>query len=55
MQNKGTEDKRRRYRRGAIPQNVNYAVKSGFVLPFVENIPEIKHVAKPAYKVGRKS
>jgi TPR repeat protein len=35
---------------GAIPQNVNYAVKSAFVLPFVENIPEIKQAAKPAFK-----
>ena len=35
---------------GAIPQNVNYAVKSAFVLPFVENIPEIKQAAKTAYK-----
>jgi hypothetical protein len=35
---------------GAIPQNVNYAVKSAFVLPFVENIPEIKQTAKPVYK-----
>ena len=35
---------------GAIPQNVNYAVKSAFVLPFVENIPEIKQAGKPSYK-----
>ena len=35
---------------GAIPQNVNYAVKSGFLMPFIENIPEIKQGAKPAYK-----
>ena len=35
---------------GAIPQNVNYAVKSAFVMPFVENIPEIKQAGKAAYK-----
>ena len=33
-----------------IPQNVNYAVKSAFVMPFIENIPEIKQAAKAAYK-----
>ena len=32
-----------------IPQNVNYAVKSVFVMPFIENIPEIKQAAKTAY------
>ena len=35
---------------GAIPQNVNHAVKSAFVLPFVKNIPEIKQATKPAVK-----
>ncbi|MDO8303171.1 MAG: Rcs stress response system protein RcsF [Sedimentisphaerales bacterium] len=35
---------------GAIPQNVNYAVKSAFVMPFIENIPQIKQAAKAAYK-----
>lgn len=32
---------------GSIPQNVNYAVKSAFVLPFLENIPELKITSTP--------
>jgi len=35
---------------GAIPQNVNHAAKSAFVLPFVENIQEIKQATKPAFQ-----
>jgi hypothetical protein len=35
---------------GAIPQNVNYAVKSAFVLPFLDSIPELKQAPKPAGK-----
>jgi cellulose biosynthesis protein BcsQ len=36
--------------KSSIPQNVNYAVKSAFLMPFVENIPEIKQAGKAAYK-----
>jgi hypothetical protein len=26
---------------GALPENVNYAVKSGFLLSFLESMPEV--------------
>ena len=32
--------------KGTIPQNVNYAVKSSFVLPYLESIPGIKASGK---------
>jgi len=33
---------------GSIPQNVNYAVKSVFVLPILDSIPALRHRAKNA-------
>jgi S1-C subfamily serine protease len=30
---------------GDLPENVNYAVKSSFVLPFLESLPELENVA----------
>lgn len=34
---------------GTVPQNVNYAVKSSFILPFLESIPDVQFATKKAY------
>jgi serine protease Do len=33
---------------GALPENVNYAVKSGFLLSFLESVPEVSAKLKEA-------
>ena len=33
---------------GALPENVNYAVKSSFLLSFLESVPDVANKLKPA-------
>ncbi len=33
---------------GALPENVNYAVKSGYLLTFLESVPEVAAKLKEA-------
>ena len=33
---------------GALPENVNYAVKSGYLLSFLESVPEVSAKLKDA-------
>jgi hypothetical protein len=33
---------------GALPENVNYAVKSGYLLSFLESVPEVSAKLKEA-------
>ncbi|HEY0457417.1 MAG TPA: serine protease, partial [Verrucomicrobiae bacterium] len=37
---------------GAIPQNVNYAVKSELIRSFAEAVPEVKRALKMPHKAG---
>jgi S1-C subfamily serine protease len=41
--------------KGTIPQNVNYAVKSSFVLPYLESIPGIKVSGKTDKAVDKQT
>ncbi len=41
--------------KGTIPQNVNYAVKSSFVLPYLESIPGIKASGKTDKAVDKQT
>lgn len=33
---------------GALPENVNYEVKSSFLLSFLESVPDVANKLKPA-------
>ncbi len=39
---------------GTLPENVNYAVKSSFLLSFLESVPEVSAKLKEANTKGRK-
>jgi S1-C subfamily serine protease len=39
---------------GTLPENVNYAVKSSFLLGFLESVPEVSAKLKEANTKGRK-
>ena len=39
---------------GALPENVNYAVKSSFLLGFLESMPEVSAKLKPANAADEK-
>ena len=39
---------------GALPENVNYAVKSSFLLSFLESVPEVSAKLKEANTKDRK-
>ena len=39
---------------GALPQNVNYAVKSSFLLSFLESVPEVSAKLKEPNTKDRK-
>ena len=39
---------------GALPENVNYAVKSSFLLSFLESVPEVSAKLKEANTKERK-
>ena len=39
---------------GALPENVNYAVKSSFLLGFLESVPEVSAKLKPAKTADEK-
>ena len=39
---------------GALPENVNYAVKSSFLLSFLESVPEVSAKLKEATTKERK-
>ncbi|MGA3145437.1 MAG: hypothetical protein ABSF10_20755 [Verrucomicrobiota bacterium] len=39
---------------GALPENVNYAVKSSFLLSFLESVPEVSAKLKPPSTADRK-
>jgi S1-C subfamily serine protease len=39
---------------GALPENVNYAVKSSLLLSFLESVPDVDTKLKPANMVGEK-
>jgi S1-C subfamily serine protease len=39
---------------GALPENVNYAVKSSFLLSFLESVPEVSAKLKEPVTAGRK-
>ena len=41
--------------KGTIPQNVNYAVKSSFVLPYLESIPGIEVSGKTDKAVDKQA
>ena len=48
-------DKQMLLHKGTIPQNVNYAVKSSFVMPYLEKIPGIETSGKKAKAVDRQT
>ncbi len=39
---------------GSLPENVNYAVKSGYLLSFLESVPEVSAKLKEANAKGIK-
>ncbi len=39
---------------GALPENVNYAVKSSFLLSFLESVPDVANKLKAPVTVDRK-
>ncbi len=39
---------------GALPENVNYAVKSSFLLSFLESVPNVTNKLKEPVTVDRK-
>jgi hypothetical protein len=39
---------------GALPENVNYAAKSSFLLSFLESVPEVSAKLKAPVMVDRK-
>jgi S1-C subfamily serine protease len=39
---------------GALPENVNYAVKSSFLLSFLESVPAVSAKLKPPVTADRK-
>jgi hypothetical protein len=39
---------------GALPENVNYAVKSSFLVRFLESVPEVSAKLKAPVTVDRK-
>ena len=39
---------------GALPENVNYAVKSSYLLSFLESVPSVSAKLKEARTAGRK-
>jgi hypothetical protein len=39
---------------GALPENVNYAVKSSFMLSFLESVPDVANKLKAPVTVDRK-
>ena len=39
---------------GALPENVNYAVKSSYLLSFLESVPEVSAKLKEPRTVERK-
>ena len=39
---------------GALPENVNYAVKSSLLLSFLESVPGVEAGLKPAITADRK-